>query len=251
MKVALFIPCYVDQFYPQVGIASLQLLRRLGVHVHYPTDQTCCGQPLANSGLENDARPIYEHFVRTFGEFDHIVAPSGSCTYHVQHHYDILDQSDTVRAVRARTIDLTDFLVDVLKLQTLPARFPHRVGLHRSCHGLRGLRQARASELMIPEFSKLEYLLSLVRDLELVPLERRDECCGFGGTFAVNEPAVSVRMGEDRLADHRRAGAEFVTAGDMSCLMHLEGLARRRESSLRFVHLAEILNSSDAVAEST
>jgi L-lactate dehydrogenase complex protein LldE len=244
MKVALFIPCYVDQFYPQVGVATLQLLQKLGCEVVYPEGQTCCGQPLANTGMEVEAQPIYHHFVETFQDFDYIVAPSGSCTYHVRHHYDVIAQSEAVTQVRQRTYDLIEFLVDVLQVKALEATFPHKVALHQSCHGLRGLRLGTDSERVDPPFSKAGDLLKLVQGLELVPLQRVDECCGFGGTFAINETAISAKMGKDRVKDFGTSGAEVVTAGDMSCLMHLEGIIRRQGQPLQVKHIAEILNAS-------
>ena len=242
MKVALFVPCYVDQFYPRAGIATLQLLERLGCEVDYPTQQTCCGQPLANSGMEREARPIYTHFVETFQDFEFIVSPSGSCVYHVAHHYDTLEQTEAVTRIRDRTMELSDFLINVLHVNHLDAAFPKKVGIHQSCHGLRGLRLGSGSERVVDNFSNYHYLLSLVRGAEVVSLSRQDECCGFGGTFAVNEPAISAKMGKDRIADHRAAGAEVITSGDMSCLMHLEGLIRRQQLNLPVMHIAEILN---------
>lgn len=242
MKVGLFVPCYIDQFYPQVGIATFELLTKLGCKVDYPMDQTCCGQPMANTGCEPDAIPTYHHFVKTFQAYDYVVTPSGSCAYHVRKHYDIIEQTEAVQKVRKATLDLPEFLLEVLKLEKLEASFPHKVGLHQSCHGLRGLRLGQSSERMLPPFSKVQTLLNMVDGLELVPLQRPDECCGFGGTFAVNESAISVKMGKDRIKDHLENGAEFITAGDMSCLMHLEGLIRRRKAPLRVVHLVEILN---------
>lgn len=244
MRIGLFIPCYIDQFYPQVGIATLELLEKLGCQVVYPAGQTCCGQPMANSGCEQDARGTYAHFVSLFEPYDYIVAPSGSCTYHVRHHYDIIEQTDAVTQVRNRTLDLSEFLVDILKIESLDAYFPHAVGLHQSCHGLRGLRLGKSSERVEPPFSKMKTLLGMVEGLELVELSRPDECCGFGGTFAINEPDISAKMGKDRVADHLRHGAEIITAGDMSCLMHLEGIIRRNQQPLRVMHFAEILNAS-------
>lgn len=244
MKIALFIPCYVDQFYPGVGIASLELLEKLGCEVSYPQGQTCCGQPLANTGMEEEAKPIYEHFVEKFKGFDYIVAPSGSCTHHVRHHYNVIDQTNEVKEVRTRTYDLIEFLVDILKVESLDTSFPYRVALHQSCHGLRGLRLASDSERVDPPFSKLSKLLNMVSGLELVELDRQDECCGFGGTFAINETAISAKMGKDRIRDFESKQAEVVTAGDMSCLMHLEGLIRRNEKNIAIKHIAEILNGT-------
>jgi L-lactate dehydrogenase complex protein LldE len=243
MTIGLFVPCYVDQFYPQAAVATLELLEQLGCQVVFPKAQTCCGQPLANSGMEREARPIYEHFVRTFAGFDYVVCPSGSCTHHVSHHYDTLEQTPAVKSIRERTRELADFLVNVLGVKDLNARFPHRVGIHQSCHGLRGLGLGQPSERVGPAFSYYHYLLSMVRDLEVVPLDRADECCGFGGTFSVDQPALSAKMGRDRLADHERNGVEVITAGDMSCLMHLEGLIRREKRPLKVMHFAEILNA--------
>lgn len=244
MEIALFIPCYVDQFYPQVGIATLELLEKLGCRVTYPAAQTCCGQPMANSGCDQDAVQTYHHFVKTFDGFEYIVVPSGSCAYHVRHHYNVIEQTASVRRVREKVLDLSEFLLNVLEIKSVNSTFPHRVGLHQSCHGLRGLRLGTGSERNMTSESKLNQLLEMVEDIELVDLQRADECCGFGGTFAVAEPAISVKMGKDRIADHTQAGAEVITAGDMSCLMHLEGILRRQKSTVKVMHIAEILNGN-------
>ncbi len=244
MKVGLFIPCYVDQFYPQVGIATLELLEKLGCQVEYPTGQTCCGQPMANTGCERDAVAAYQHFVQLLHPYDYIVAPSGSCTYHVRKHYDIIEQTDEVQKVRRKTLDLSEFLLDVMQVKALDSHFPHRVGLHQSCHGLRGLRLGSGSERVMEQQSKLHTLLRMAEGIELVELSRPDECCGFGGTFAINEPAISVKMGKGRIADHESKAVEVITAGDMSCLMHLEGIIRRQKKKIRVKHIAEILNGT-------
>lgn len=206
--------------------------------------QTCCGQPMANSGCERDAIPTYQHFIKTFQSYDYIVCPSGSCTYHVRKHYDIIEQTETVKQVRQRTLDLTEFLVDVLKIHDLDARFPYKVGLHQSCHGLRGLRLGVDSEQVETGISKITILLNMVKDLEIVKLDRVDECCGFGGTFAINEAAISVKMGKDRIADYEKHSAQVITAGDMSCLMHLEGIIKRQRKNIKIMHIAEILNAT-------
>ena len=244
MKVGLFIPCYIDQFYPQVGIATLELLEKLGCEAEYPPGQTCCGQPMANTGCERDAIATYHHFIDTFQAYDHIVTPSGSCTYHVRKHYDIIEQTEAVKKVRSGVLDLSEFLHDVLKVSSLDSRFPHRVGLHQSCHGLRGLRLGSGTERVVEPNSKLEALLRLVDGIELVELSRPDECCGFGGTFAINQPDISVKMGKSRIADHESKGVEVLTAGDMSCLMHLQGIIRRQKKNIRVKHIAEILNGA-------
>ncbi|MEZ5942952.1 MAG: (Fe-S)-binding protein [Planctomycetaceae bacterium] len=242
MRVALFVPCYIDQFYPDVAMATLELLESLGCEVEFPEAQTCCGQPMANTGCLDDAKPLAKRFVEIFGGYDHIVCPSGSCTSMVTHHYQELVGSDAAyQQLQPKVHELTEFLVDVLKIESLPAQFKARVGLHNSCHGLRELRLGSSSERMLPKFSKAESLLSMVEGVELIELERKDECCGFGGTFAVSEEAVSCMMGDDRIHDHLKGGAEVITAGDMSCLMHLEGLISRQKLPLKVMHIAQIL----------
>ena len=163
--------------------------------------------------------------------------------YHVQKHYDVIEQTEAVKHLRKNTLDLVAFLTDVLKVKDLQASFPHRVGLHQSCHGLRGLRMAQSSERSLPHFSKWESLLKKVKGLQLVELGFADECCGFGGTFAIQEAAVSAKMGRDKVNDHLNHGAEYITSGDMSCLMHLEGIIRRKKLPIQVVHIAEILNN--------
>jgi L-lactate dehydrogenase complex protein LldE len=245
MKVGLFVPCYVDQFYPQVAIATLQLLEKLGCEVEYPLNQTCCGQPMANSGFEHLTGGCNELFFKNFSSYEYIVCPSGSCTLHIKHH--LLDQNNREASIRLRknVYELTEFLTDILKVTALDARFPHRVGMHQSCHGQRGLHISQMSELVAPPFSKPGTLLKMVKDLELIELDRQDECCGFGGTFCVTEEAVSVKMGKDRVKDHLEHGAEFITGADMSCLMHMEGILRRQKSGVQVKHIAEILNSEN------
>lgn len=247
MKVALFIPCYIDQFYPKVGIATLELLEKLGVSVTYPENQTCCGQPMANSGFEHLATACNTKFIENFSGFDYVVCPSGSCVLHVKDHLHSAMEAEEEAAthLRARVYELTEFLTDILALKELHSSFPHKVGLHQSCHGQRGLKLSQMSELVASDFSKPRSLLTMVKGLELIDLDRKDECCGFGGTFCVSEEAVSVKMGKDRVADHLQYGAEFITANDMSCLMHLEGILNRQRSTVKVIHIAEILNAGE------
>jgi L-lactate dehydrogenase complex protein LldE len=244
MIVGLFIPCYVNQFYPDAAKASLQLLEKLGVEVVYPPRQTCCGQPMANSGFENLTQPCDDLFIDNFSGFDYIVAPSASCVLHIKDHLHSPQNQEQANVIRGRIYELVEFLTDILKIEKLDAVFPHKVGLHHSCHGLRGLHLSQMSELNAPPFSKPERLLSMVNGLEQVRLDRADECCGFGGTFCVAEEAVSVKMGKDRVSDHTRNGAEYITSSDLSCLMHLEGILHRNKSTVKIVHIAEILNST-------
>ena len=245
MKVALFVPCFIDAFYPEVGIASLELLERLGLDVHYPATQTCCGQPMANNGSEADAAGCEQLFADSFAGFDYIVGPSASCVHHVRSHMTAIAQTDTVTQVRARTYELVEFLHDVLGVRDFPwAEFPHRVGLHNSCSALRHLKEASISEVDAPTFSKPLALLAGVKGIEFAAPTRPDECCGFGGTFSVGEEAVSVRMGQDKVRDHRTAGADYIVSGDMSCLMHQKGCADRIGLGMRFIHIAQILNGA-------
>jgi L-lactate dehydrogenase complex protein LldE len=245
MKIGLFIPCYIDQFYPQVGLATLELLQRHGCEVVFPEQQTCCGQPMANTGCTDQTRPLAERFLQIFGEFDYVVGPSGSCVAMVRHHYDeYLADQPGFEELKSKTFELCEFLTDVLKVDGLQGRFPHQVGIHQSCHGLRELRMASCTELVGESFSKVRSLLSQLDEISFSELQRPDECCGFGGTFAVNEEAVSCMMGLDRIHDHEQAGTEVLTAADMSCLMHLDGLIRRQKKPIRVMHVAEILASA-------
>ncbi|MGL4967356.1 MAG: (Fe-S)-binding protein [Inquilinus sp.] len=247
MRIGLFIPCFIDAFFPEVGIATLELLERLGNEVVYPRDQTCCGQPMANSGFNDECADTEALFVRNFSGFDYVVAPSGSCVHHVRNNFDAIEQTAEVTALRERTFELVEFLHDVLKVEEFPwAWFPHRVGLHNSCGTLRHLGHARPSELQTPFFSKPMDLLSRVEGIEFVTPARPDECCGFGGTFSVVEEAVSAKMGHDKVSDHARAGAEYIVSADSSCLMHQRGCAERIGVPLKFIHIAQILNGADA-----
>jgi L-lactate dehydrogenase complex protein LldE len=247
MRVGLFVPCYVDAFFPEVGIATLQLLERLDVEVVYPLDQTCCGQMMANSGSQKDAAGAEALFVENFRQFDHIVTPSGSCAYHVREHLDAIAPTAEAQKVRSCTYELVEFLHDVLKVEAFPwAEFPHKVGLHNSCSTLRKLRTAKASEIDEPIFSKPLDLLRKVRDIEFATPSRPDECCGFGGTFSIFEEPVSAKMGYDKIADHHRAGAKYIVSADMSCLMHQKGCAERVGVDIRFIHIAQILNGDRA-----
>jgi len=243
MHVALFIPCYVDQFYPQVAIATLQLLEKLGCKVSYPLKQTCCGQPMANSGFESKSEACNELFVDNFSGYDYVVSPSGSCTLHIKEHLHTAAHTKEEAHIRKTVYELTEFLTDVLKVEHIKAKFPHKVGMHQSCHGQRGLKLSQMTELNAAPFSKPGHLLNMVEGLELITLDRADECCGFGGTFCVAEEAVSAKMGKDRVADHIRHEAEYITGADMSCLMHMEGILKRQNSKTKIIHIAEILNA--------
>lgn len=248
MKVGLFIPCYINALYPDVGRASWELLKKLGCEVDYPLDQTCCGQPMANAGFEHDARGLAERMETLFAQYDYVVAPSASCVVFVREGYPRLlgaRKGEKKHAcLDARIWEICEFIHDVLKPDRLPARFPHKVSLHNSCHGVRRMGLSSPSELHVPYQSKLRDLLMLVDGTEVVEPSRRDECCGFGGMFAVEENAVSVCMGRDKVRDHIATGAEYISGADSSCLMHMQGVIDREQLPVKTIHIVEILNST-------
>lgn len=246
MKVALFIPCYIDLIYPKVGIATLELLERLGVEVTVPLQQTCCGQPMANEGDQKHSVRTETQFCENFKDlnFDYIVGPAGSCVKHVKLHMDAIPQTETVTEIRHKTIELVEFLHDVLKIEEFPwADFQHTVAIHNSCSSIRGLHIASRFEWQEPYFNKTEDLLKKVSGVKVETIDRPQECCGFGGTFCVTDEAVSAKMGQDKVADYTRHKVEYVVSPDMSCLMHQEGIAKREKSDLKFVHIAQVLNN--------
>lgn len=249
MKTALFVPCYVDQFYPHVAIAAVTVLERLGIDVDVPEGAACCGQPSANAGYAREGHSTLDRFVDTYADYEKIIVLSGSCAVHVrQHAGEIVAHGGLAETagtrVAKRTTEFCTFLHDdvgIPALAALDARFAQRVAVHIGCHGLRGLGMAKPSELRINPFDKVRAILGAVGGLELVELSRPDECCGFGGTFAVGEPEVSTKMGRDRLRDYRTHEATAVVSPDMSCLMHLQGLAHREQLGLPMYHVAEVL----------
>jgi L-lactate dehydrogenase complex protein LldE len=243
MTVGLFIPCYVDKFYPQAAIACIRLMEKLGCSIKYPKNQTCCGQPMSNSGFGYLTSGCNELFIRNFSGFDYIVCPSGSCTLHLKEHLYSKENGKGAADIRGRIFEFTEFMVDILKVESLDAKFPYKVGLHQSCHGQRGLKLSAMSELVAEPFSKPVKLLKMVDGIDIIALSREDECCGFGGTFCISEEAISVKMGKDRVKDHLLHGADFITSPDMSCLMHMEGILKRQKSRVQVKHIAEILNS--------
>jgi L-lactate dehydrogenase complex protein LldE len=242
MRVALFIPCYVNAVFPEVGTASLQLLKQLGVEVDYPEGQTCCGQPMGNAGFEADAKKLAQHFDEVFSGYDYVVGPSASCVSFVRDHYGQLVphrcQSEQ------KVYEICEFIHDVVRPTHIDVSFPHKVSLQNSCHGVRLLGLSAPSERMVPHYNKLRNLLSLVRDIEIVEPERRDECCGFGGMFAVEESAVSAQMGRDKVARHIATGAEYIVGADCSCLMHQNGIIRREGLNIKTLHIAQILSGN-------
>jgi L-lactate dehydrogenase complex protein LldE len=229
------VTCLGDALFPDVGVATVKLLRRLGVTVDFPQAQTCCGQPHFNSGYHDHARDLAKHTITAFAKSPVVVTPSGSCAAMVKMEYPELFHNDLVWHGRAedlsrKTFELSQFLVHVLKVEDVGARFQATAAYHMACH-LRGLGVK----------TEPERLLEKVQGLRLLPLERFDECCGFGGSFAVRYPGISGAMVEDKASFIEKTGADVLVATDAGCLMNIAGCLRRRGSKVRPMHLAEIL----------
>jgi L-lactate dehydrogenase complex protein LldE len=227
MRVGLFITCFNDTLFPQVGKATVTLLERLGVEVDFPAGQTCCGQMHFNSGYRRECEPLVRHFADVFRGYEAVVTPSASCASMVRHYHKLIDPGVTPPPV----YELCEFLTDVLDVTDVGARFPHRVAFHSTCH----------SQRMLHVGDRPARLLAAVDGLELAPLARPTECCGFGGTFSVKNADTSVAMGNDKADDVLATGADVLASADTSCLMHIGGLLSRRAAPIRVVHLAEIL----------
>ena len=245
MRVALMVTCINDAMFPEAGKAVVTLLRRLGVDVDFPAAQTCCGQPMINTGYLDKAVPVVRSFVSAFDGYDHVVTPSGSCAGSARHQHSIVARrsGDTglaaaVDEVSPRVLELSEFIVDVLGTTDVGASFPHTVTYHPTCHSLR----------MLGVGDRPLQLLRAVRGIRLVDLPDAESCCGFGGTFAVKNPDTSVAMGADKARNVVASGAEVLVAGDSSCLMHIGGLLSRQRAGVRVMHLAEVLASTAGAA---
>jgi L-lactate dehydrogenase complex protein LldE len=243
MNISLFIGCYNDTLFPETGKAVVDVLERLGHTVEFPDAQTCCGQMHYNTGYAGEALPLMRHFLRVFAEAEAVCVPSASCVAMMRDHYPKMAHEtgdravvDEVNALLPKVFEFTELLVDKLGVTDVGAFYPHHVTLHTSCHSLRSLhlgdRPAR--------------LLGAVRGLRFTALPRSDECCGFGGTFAVKNADVSTAMAADKVSAVIETGAEVCAAADNSCLMQIGGLLARTDASKRCVHIAEILASTDA-----
>jgi L-lactate dehydrogenase complex protein LldE len=246
MRVALFVTCVNDAVHPRTGRAVVALLERLGVEVDFPAAQSCCGQPQFNTGYRRETEPLVRRMAAAFEGYDHVVSPSGSCVAMVRDNYPRIGERAAAEGrggalagaaadLVPRVLELTEFLVDVLGVEDVGAYYPHTVTYHPSCHGLR----------MLGLGDRPLRLLRRVKGLELLELPGAEECCGFGGTFAVKNADVSVAMGDDKLRNALGTGAEALCGADNSCLMHLGGLLRRRGAGMRTVHIAEILASTE------
>lgn len=245
MRVALFATCFNDSMWPETPKAVVTVLERLGVSVDFPFEQTCCGQMFTNTGYAREALPLVERFVDVFGSYDAVVAPSGSCVGSVRHqHADVARGcgqpalADRVSAVAGKVHEFSELLVDVLGVTDVGATFPHRVTYHPTCHSLRMLRVG----------DKPLQLLREVRGIDLVDLPSAEECCGFGGTFAMKNSDTSIAMGADKANHVRETQAEILVAGDNSCLAHIGGLLSRQRSGVRVMHLAEVLASEEVAS---
>jgi L-lactate dehydrogenase complex protein LldE len=227
LRIAVFITCLTDTLFPQVGRATVRVLERLGHELVFPADQTCCGQMHLNTGYRSEGLALARRFERVFADAELVVSPSASCTAMVREH--------CAPDVAARVFELSELLVGRLGVEDVGAHYPHRVTYHPTCHGLRGLRLGDAPLR----------LLRAVHGIELVELAQAEECCGFGGTFAVKNADVSAAMLADKMRHIVETGAHMCTAGDASCLMHIGGGLSRAGSSVRAVHLAEILASTE------
>jgi L-lactate dehydrogenase complex protein LldE len=240
MRVSLFIPCFVDQLVPEVGLDMVRVLRRLGYGVDFQNEQTCCGQPGFNSGYWNDARPLAERFLRVFDSAEIVVCPSGSCTTMVRNFYPQLLAESPMREkameVGRKVFEFTEFLTRVAKATDVGASFPHKVTYHDACHALRELRLKEEPR----------DLLRHVRGLELVEMPYSEECCGFGGTFATKFTMISGAMGNTKCGNAEASGAEYITSTDPSCLLHIDGILRRQKSKVRTIYLASILAQTSA-----
>ncbi|MBW8173003.1 (Fe-S)-binding protein [Ornithinimicrobium sp. Arc0846-15] len=240
------VTCINDAFFPETGKAVLRLLQRLGVAVDFPEAQTCCGQPMVNTGYIDEAVPAVRQFTKAFAGYDAIVTPSGSCAGSARHQHKLVAErsgevglADAVAEVSPRVYELSEFLVDVLGVTDVGAAFPHKVTYHPTCHSLR----------MLGVGERPLQLLRAVRDIDLVELPAADQCCGFGGTFAVKNSAVSTAMGQDKIDHVASTGAEYLVAGDNSCLMHIGGMMSRQSTGVQTIHLAQILASTKVMAQ--
>lgn len=236
--VALFMPCFMDQFFPEAGVATVKVLEKLGVKLEFPEKQTCCGQPAFNSGYWDDARKVMTHFYDVFKDYKWIVTPSGACASMCRIFYEEADKNSPAVAVGKRVYEFSEFVVNVLKKTDLGASFPHKCCMHIGCHSRRELGIAKATQTLIDN----------IKDLEYVPIPNVEECCGFGGTFSVKMPGTSLNMGNKKVENIRKVykqGVEHLVTTDLSCAMHFGGIMRRDPElkKMQIHYIAELLDN--------
>jgi L-lactate dehydrogenase complex protein LldE len=237
MHVDVFIPCFIDQFYPETGINMVRILEKLGVEVHYNKNQTCCGQIAFNSGFWDEAKAIGEKFIKDFSNNRYIVGPSASCVGMVRNYYDVLFYNTALhneyRQIKKNIFEFSDFVVNILKAVELGAEFNHVITYHDSCAALR--------EYKLTDEPRL--LLRQVKGIEIREMEHTEECCGFGGTFSVKHEPISTAMAEQKVGHALATGAEYIVSTDASCLMHQEGYIKKHKLPLKTMHLIDVLAS--------
>ncbi len=235
MEVGVFIPCFIDQVYPQTGMNMVKVLEKAGVRVHYNSDQTCCGQMAFNGGYWDEAKCVAEKFIRDFMQYKQVVGPSASCIGMVRNYYPGMFDNSALhnenRQLGRRIFELTDYLVNILKVEDLGASFSTKATIHDSCAALReyGLKD------------EARKLLSKVKGLEIIEMQDTDVCCGFGGTFSVKHEAIATAMAEQKVENAMKTGAEYIISTEASCLMHLEGYITRNNLPLKVMHIADVL----------
>lgn len=237
MNVQIFVPCFIDQLYPNVAFNMVKVLEKAGCTVRYNANQTCCGQPAFNAGFWGESKDVCRKFINDFSGDDYVVAPSASCIGFVKNYYLKMFENTAdegrVKQLTARTFEFTDFLVNVLKVEDFGAVFNHKITYHNSCAALR--------ECNVKEEPKK--LLANVKGLELIEMQDNETCCGFGGTFAVKFEPISVAMGEQKMANALATGAEYIVSTDMSCLMHIGGCIKYQQKEIQVMHIADVLAS--------
>lgn len=237
MNVQLFIPCFIDQLYPETAFNMVKVLEKAGCNVHYNTDQTCCGQPAFNAGFWDDSKKVCTKFIKDFSGSDVVVGPSGSCVGFVKQHYSkLFDNSslhNEVKDLCGRIYEFTDFLVNILKVEDFGASLPGKATYHDSCAALRecGIKKEPRK------------LLANVKGLELIEMAENDTCCGFGGTFSVKFEPISIGMADNKVDNAIATGAEYLISTDQSCLMHLQGYIKQKGYNLKTMHIADVLAS--------
>lgn len=237
MDVHVFIPCFIDQLYPDAAFNTIKVLEKAGCTVHYNPQQTCCGQPAFNAGYWGESREVCNKFMDDFSDANYIVVPSASCTGFIRNYYtkiyDNASNQNDIKGLQGKVFELSEFLVNVLQVEDLGASLSAKATVHDSCAGLRECKLK----------GEVKQLLSKVKGLEISPLAENETCCGFGGTFAVKFDGISAAMGDQKVQNILNTGAEIVISTDLSCLMHINGIIQKKGANIRTMHLADVLAS--------